>query len=346
MINIKNIYYMLAYAFNSLNEDGYKQVSNENFDNTADLLAEILSIGISQQIKRGLGRSYIRLEEELQAPKGKINISESIKSNTLINHKLVCDYDEFSVNSYPNQILKSTMLLLIRCPEVKQDRRKQLKKLAMFFAEVDEIDIRNIRWTGITYDRNNASYKMLIYVCYLVIKGLLISSDSGVFTLAQFANDKAMSTLYEKFILEYYRRHYPWLNAEPSFIEWNLDDDNNMFLPKMRTDITLTFGNKVLIIDAKYYAHSMQQYFDRQTVISGNLYQIYTYVKNKDIDKNGNVAGMLLYAKTDDEITPDFDYSMDGNKISARSLDLDCNFEIIKNQLNSIADSYFGEMNE
>ena len=155
---------MLAYAFNSLNEDGYKQVGNENFDNTADLLAEILSIGISQQIKRGLGRSYIRIEELLQAAKGKINISESVKSSARINYKLVCDYDEFSVNSYANQIIKSTMLLLIRCPDVKQNRRKQLKKLAMFFAEIDEIDIRNIHWTDISYDRNNASYLSLIHI--------------------------------------------------------------------------------------------------------------------------------------------------------------------------------------
>ncbi|WP_434509821.1 hypothetical protein [Desulfitobacterium sp. AusDCA] len=33
--------------------------------------------------------------------------------------------------------------------------------------------------------------------------------------------------------------------------------------------------------------------------ISGNLYQIYTYMKNKDIDATGQVAELLLYAKTD-----------------------------------------------
>ena len=43
MIRIKNIYYMLSYAFQILNEQGYKQLLTEKFDNTAELCAAILS---------------------------------------------------------------------------------------------------------------------------------------------------------------------------------------------------------------------------------------------------------------------------------------------------------------
>ena len=42
MICIQNIYYMLSYAFQVLNEDGYKQVATEEFENTAELCAAIL----------------------------------------------------------------------------------------------------------------------------------------------------------------------------------------------------------------------------------------------------------------------------------------------------------------
>lgn len=37
MIRIQNIYYMLAYAFQVLNEQGYKNIATEEFDNTAEL---------------------------------------------------------------------------------------------------------------------------------------------------------------------------------------------------------------------------------------------------------------------------------------------------------------------
>lgn len=66
--------------------------------------------------------------------------------------------------------------------------------------------------------------------------------------------------------------------------------------------ITITYKDKVLIIDTKYYAHTMQfnSLYNKESLISGNLYQIFAYVKNKDKDNTGNVEGMLLYAKTDE----------------------------------------------
>ena len=46
MIKIKNIYYMLSYAFQTLNDKGYNKVATEEFENTAELFSEILIIGV------------------------------------------------------------------------------------------------------------------------------------------------------------------------------------------------------------------------------------------------------------------------------------------------------------
>jgi len=53
------------------------------------------------------------------------------------------------------------------------------------------------------------------------------------------------------------------------------------------------------------------------------------------------VSGMLLYAKTDEEIQPDGVYQMSGNQISVRTLDLGLPFEKIRKQLDGIAVSHF-----
>ena len=97
--------------------------------------------------------------------------------------------------------------------------------------------------------------------------------------------------------------------------------------------------DKTLIIDAKYYAHTTQVQYDVHTLHSNNLYQVFTYVKNK-ATKGGEVSGMLLYAKTDEEIYPNNEYQMSGNKITVRTLDLNCDFDVIASQLNSIADNF------
>jgi len=87
----------------------------------------------------------------------------------------------------------------------------------------------------------------------------------------------------------------------------------------MRTDITLTGENKTLIIDTKFYSHSISLHFGKISYLSNNLYLIFTYVKNKDVDNTGNIEGMLLYAKTEDEIlTEENTFNMSGNNISIR----------------------------
>lgn len=59
---------------------------------------------------------------------------------------------------------------------------------------------------------------------------------------------------------------------------------------------------------------------------TNTMYQIFNYVKNKDMNQTGKVSGVLLYTKTDEEITPDHDYHINGNQISVKTLDLSGDF--------------------
>ena len=343
MIRIQNIYYMLAYAFHVLNEQGYKNITTEDFDNTAELCAAILARGIKIQIKRGLGKEYISRTESLASLRGKIDITESIKTQALQRRQLVCSYDEFSVNSFMNRIIKSTILLLLRA-DIAKTRKKELKKLLVYFDDVAPIDLHSVNW-NMQYNRNNQTYRMLIGICYLIIKGLLQTQSDGTTKLMDFLDEQRMHRLYEKFILEYYRKEYPQITANASQIPWQLDDDMGAMLPVMQTDTMLSYGEKTLIIDAKYYAHTTQLQYDKHTLHSGNVYQIFTYVKNKEAelaDKPHEVSGMLLYAKTDEDIYPENEYRMSGNRIEVRTLNLDDDFPMIKAQLDGIVKKYLG----
>ena len=345
MIRIQNIYYMLAYAFQVLNEQGYRNIATEDFENTAELCAAILARGINIQIKRGLGKEYIPRTEALSSLRGKIDITESIKTQALQRKQLVCSYDEFSVNSYMNRIIKSTVLLLLRA-DITKARKKELRKVLVFFDDVDVIDLYSVNW-NVQYNRNNQTYRMLISICFLVVKGLLQTQSDGTTKLMDFLDEQRMHRLYEKFILEYYRKEYPQITANASQIPWQLDDDMSAMLPVMQTDIMLSHGEKTLIIDAKYYAHSTQIQYDKHSLHSGNLYQIFTYVKNKEAelaDRPHEVSGMLLYAKTDEDIYPEHAYRMSGNRIEVRTLNLDGDFDSIRKQLDGIAEKYLGSL--
>ena len=81
----------------------------------------------------------------------------------------------------------------------------KLKRLLLYFADVDLIDVKSINWK-IRFDRNNQTYKMLVNICYLVINGLLQSEKSGYVKLMDFEDDQLMSSLYEKFLLNYFKK--------------------------------------------------------------------------------------------------------------------------------------------
>lgn len=240
-------------------------------------------------------------------------------------------------------------MLLLRHARVDQEYKSELKKEMLFFSNVDTIDPTTIRWSAIRFQRNNNTYRMRISLCQLILEGMLLTTDSGECKLASFVDEQRMNRLYEKFILEYYVKECPQVRATASQIPWALDDGIGTMLPVMQSDIMLTRGSEVLIIDTKYYTHTTQTQYNFHTLHSGNLYQIFTYVKNKDReygDQSHTVSGLLLYAATDEAIQPDNSYQMSGNKISVKTLDLNCEFAQIAAQLNKIVDEHFRESDE
>lgn len=343
-ILIKNIYYMLTYAFQVLRQTNYEEIEAESFEEIQDLFAAILAKGIDQQVKQGLYREYIPQKESMALLRGKIDMQGTIQNKLQHRQLIACEYDELSENNLLNQILKTTAMVLIESKGVKPVHKAALKKPLLLFGDVDTIEPSSIRWNSLRINRNNKSYEMLMNICYFVLDGLLQSTEAGKFRMANFSDDH-MARLFEKFVLEYYRYHHKELSANASQIKWDLEEGTDeasiKYLPVMQTDITLRDKTRTLIIDTKYYKHTMQRQFDTYSYHSGNLYQIFTYVKNQDAKAFGNVSGMLLYAKTGESITPDAEFMMGVNKISIKTLDLNRDFKEIAGQLDKIAESYF-----
>ncbi|MCM1165764.1 MAG: 5-methylcytosine-specific restriction endonuclease system specificity protein McrC [Lachnospiraceae bacterium] len=346
-IFIKNIYCMLSYAFQVLKQSNYEQIAAEEFEMAQDLFAEILAKGVSRQLKQGLYKEYVPKRETLSVMRGKLDMRETIRNKMQRKQKLTCEFDELSENNLYNQILKTTMRCLIKDKYVTSERKANLSKALLFFDGVSLLEPSEIVWSKLRFRRGNQNYEMLMNICYFVLDGMLQTTENGEYKMAAFS-DEHMARLYEKFILEYYKVHHSYLTeVKAAQIKWNLigENDESMirFLPVMQTDIFLRKKDKILIIDAKYYGKTLQQQFNKYTLHSGNIYQIYTYVKNQDKNNTGNVSGLLLYAKTEEALTPDCDLNIGGNRIGAKTLDLNADFRVIAAQLDVLAEKYFAD---
>ena len=336
-ILIRNIYYMLAYAFQELRQNNYAEIEGEKFDDIYDLFAEILVRGISYQLKQGLYREYVAKNESMQTVKGKINISGTILNRMRNNQQIVCDYDELSENNIYNRILLTTATTLINHSDVKKEKKSKLKQLMLFFQNVQLIDIHTIRWNTLRFDRNNKNYRMLLYLCYFITSEWLMTTEEGKFKMRGFSDDH-MCRLFEKFVLEYYKKHHPELKANAAQIGWNIVEESTdtSVLPIMQSDVLLSLGERTLIIDTKYYSKIMQQQYGKEKLRTAHLYQINTYVTQYDKNHQFNVDGMLLYAKTKEDVIDDTQVTLqDGYKLYVRSLDLNTDFDTIKKRLDS-----------
>ena len=321
---------MLAYAFRSLNLGGIGDLGSEEFENLNELFSEIIIRSMRRQLKRGLPKNYKSDSEELSTLRGKIDIQSSTQRFTQVRHRLVCEFDELTEDTSGNRLIKCAITNLLMQSDLSPERKHYLKFLRSSLNNVANIDYHKIP----PQRSGGAEYEMLVNVCRFLLEGLLMNIE-GSKKMREWLPDEQMSTLYERFLLEYFKYHHSNLNAHSAYIDWDMTE-MPIGMPRMKSDVFLSSGDKTLIIDAKFYSHTMLEHFGKK-YHSQNLYQIYTYVKNCDKARSGNISGMLLYAKTDETITPDSDNVIGGNIISIKTLDLSQNFIGVQKQLEKVA---------
>lgn len=342
-IPISNLYYMLAYAFEFVDESRLEDVDAEKFDNALDLLSALLDAGVTRQIKQGLFREYVPVRDDLQALRGKIDMRGAIRNKMAKRPRIACEFDELSDNNPYNQVIKTVCSLIVRSSEVQKRTKDSIKKSMLYFSNVSFVEPSSVQWSAFAFGRENRSYRLLVSICQLIIQGMLMTDAGGGILLAPYISESDMSRLYERFILRYYQVHHPDLHPSAPKIPWALDEEyTGTMLPSMQTDIALSEGSQFLIIDAKFYAHAYQSQdrYGSKTIHSHNLYQIFSYVKNKAATSPDLlVSGMLLYARTGDAVQPDESFLLDGSRITARTLDLGRPFPDIAYELDRIAEA-------
>lgn len=334
---VRNVYYMMAYAFRTLDVDDFERLKTEPFDNLADLLAAILTIGISSQRRRGFEHDYSSRNEDLLGIRGRIDMRGTAHHRASQRNEVCCEYDEFTEDTYKNRILKTCAGLFVRDPEVPEARRRELKRALVSMRDVGEVDPARIEWARLRYHRNNGSYRLLMNVCYMVAQSLILTTDQGETSLASFTSGQRLHALYEVFVLEYFRKEHPELGVSAKVIDRKASEDAPAFLPQLCTDITLEHGDRMLIIDAKCYGRILGTHHDKEILSPANLNQIQSYVMHAAYGTGLDVQGMLLYALTESEDARHESWDEIGHTWHCRTLDLGCEFEDIAAQLDEIA---------
>lgn len=341
-IPILNIYYLLSYAWDKLDEADRISAGTSDYDQIVDLFARLLINGCNKLLKQGLERDYILKSEIYNGIKGKIDFSASLNRGLFRQGKAVCEFDEFAANVIVNQILRATLRILTKVDKLDAGLRSEARDVYRRFQDVSDVELAPSVFLKVRIHRNNAFYDLLIQICRMIFDATTLAEDRGHYIFKDFVRDeRAMARVFEGFVKNFYKRETPEFRVSSPKIRWDaiaLDNSSVEYLPEMKTDICLESDKKKIIIDTKFYQDTVSTNYGVDRFHSNNLYQIYSYLRNLESDAssslNPDAFGLLLYPTVDIEY--DQSYLIGGHKIRVATVDLRKEWREIYNRLEEI----------
>lgn len=329
---------MLCYAWDRLDEASTLSVTTEGQTEILDLLSSVLINGVQRCLKEGIDKGYVAHQEEVRGIRGRLNLQESLQRLTFIRGGAVCDVDDFTANVLSNQLIKSTIWRLSRTDGIDTSLRSRLRDLSRRLDNVSlRSQMRRVDFRSVPLYGNNRLYRLLLNVCELIFDSSLVEKGDGRYIFKDFLEDeRKMRRLFQRFVQNFLKHHQSHYQVSVDRFGWNFDVDGNptnSAVPQMETDITLKSSDKIVVIDTKYSKEALQSRFEKKTLRSDHLYQIFSYLKN--LEARGypydSAEGILLYPTVQSEV--DASFAVQGHRINVRTIDLTLPSDELKRKL-------------
>ena len=231
-------------------------------------------------VKKGIKSDYVALEENLNFLKGKLNINEQIKRNSIHKERFYVGYSEFLNDIKINRIIKTTLKFLYKKSNSSKNQQK-IRELLFIFDEVSECENYKNFFAKLVINRQVKHYEQTLLWCKIFLLGNSFTPHKGD-DLA-FALLFDMNALFESYVGDFIKKSFPSTILQHS--EKHLVEYPKSF--KLRPDI---FLEGKFIADTKWKIVS-----SRDDISQADLYQLYAYGKKHECDKLH-----LIYPKIDD----------------------------------------------
>ena len=237
-------------------------------------------------VKKGVKSDYIELEDNLKFLKGKLNINEQIKRNSIHKERFYVEYSEFLNDIKINQVIKTTLKFLYKKSNVSKNQQK-IRELLFIFDDVSTCsDYKNF-FANYAVNRQVKHYEQALLWCKIFLLGDSFTPHKGDDLALALLFD--MNTLFESYVGNFIKKKL--LGTALQHLEKHLVEKPKSF--RLRPDIFLE-GKFIADTKWKIIRQDINESEKKYKISQADLYQLYAYGKKYECDKL-----YLIYPKID-----------------------------------------------
>ena len=167
-VPIRNVYALLAYAFDFLDIANPQIVGSIEADTPVHLLARLLDDGLRRPLRRGAFRSYLEQNDDLQRLKGSFDITQTVARALKPRGRVYCRFDELSYDVPENQAIKAAARLVLSTTRLPDLLRRTLKNSLALMSDVTDLPLDDRLLRSVKPPRGHRLYGPLLDICKLI----------------------------------------------------------------------------------------------------------------------------------------------------------------------------------
>lgn len=349
-IPVRNLWLLMLYASDLYRQLGHEKISiEENPEQIADLVAEILCHQVDRRLMRNLSFGYEGKIAVISRVRGRIDTLYTERHRLLDRGKVCCRFEELTVDTPRNRYVRAALEALSKIV-MRKELGHRCQSLSMSLQRLGVSQGRPHGYSASTerFGRHDTEDKNMITAADLAFSLALPTENTGMHHLSIPAKEKHwLRKLFEKGIAGFYSvalENTDWDVYAGRQCNWQIDgksDGVDAILPSMKTDIILENpGNdRRIVIDTKFNAITTKGWHRDQTLRSGYIYQMYAYLRTQeyvDDRMSINSTGMLLHPSIGVDV--DESVTTQGHRLRFCTVNLGDSVARIRDQLLKLVD--------
>lgn len=315
-IPVRNLWLLMLYAsylFRDLEKA--KVAVEDNPDDIPDLVAEMLCRQVKRRIQRNLSYGYLSREAVLGRVRGRIDLLNTERQRLLDRGKVACRFDELTVDTARNRFVRAALeeIAKIVCRDALAHRCRSLAASLRRMGVTGERPGRGEASID-HFGRHDAEDQPMVAAARLAFNLALPTEAAGAKHLSLPEREVTwIRKLYEKGIAGFYDvvlSGKGWHVEAGKTIGWLIESKSpgiEKILPSMRTDIILDHSGagRRIVIDTKFNSVVTRGWYREETLRSGYVYQIYSYLRSQEGNGDplaANATGLLLHPSVGDMV--------------------------------------------